>query len=205
MAAWIRARVLLLLALTSLAGPLAGSIAAQEHDNWYPADIRPPAGTRYPCALTALPPGLPGVPAADRRFINHVYSMILKAVQAKLVLQAALGKEKGEALDGRFTAYMRATDEALKKIQAEPVPEGLPSFTDDVVQAIKLQRAFFRKAVTARHRGMSLEEIFRFQEARDASGLLLRAWAKMARRYEGAWAPTTKDSIYHHLCALDFF
>ena len=25
-------------------------------DNWYPADITPPAGTQYPCALTALPP-----------------------------------------------------------------------------------------------------------------------------------------------------
>jgi hypothetical protein len=201
MAAWIRARVLLLLALTSLAKPASG----QEPDNWYPADIRPPAGTQYPCALTALPPGLPGIPAADRRFVNHVYSMILKAVQAKLVLQAALGEEKGEALDARFTAYMRATTEALKKIEAEPVPEGLPSFTADVIEAIKLQRAFFRKAVTARHRGGSLEEIFQFPEARDASKLLLRAWAKMARRYQSAWAPATKDSIYHHLCALDFF
>jgi hypothetical protein len=205
MAAWIRARVLLLLSLTSLAGPLTGSIAAQELDNWYPVDISPPAGTQYPCALTALPPGLPGIPSADRRFINHVYSMILKAVQAKLVLQAALDQEKGEALDARFTAYMRTTDEALKKIQAEPVPEGLPSFTADVIQAIKLQRAFFRKAVTARQRGMSLEEVFHFPEARDASGLLLRAWAKMARRYKDAWTPATKDSIYHHLCALDFF
>jgi hypothetical protein len=201
MAAWIRARVLLLLALTGLAAP--GS--SQNPENWYPADISPPAGTRYPCALTALPPGLPGIPSADRQFINHVYSMILKAVQAKLVLQAALGEEKGEALDGRFADYMRTTDGALKKIQAEPVPEGLPSFTTDVLEAIKLQRTFFRKAVTARQRGMSLEEVFRFPEARDASNLLLRAWAKMARRYEGAWTAATKDSIYHHLCALDFF
>lgn len=206
MAAWIRARVLLLLALTSLTGPGFTSTArAQELDNWYPADIRPPAGTQYPCALTALPPGLPGIPPADRRFVNHVYSMILKAVQAKLVLQAALDEEKGEALDARFTAYMRTTTEVLKKIEAEPIPEGLPSFTTDVTEAIKLQRAFFRKAVTARHQGLSLKEIFHFQEARDASNLLLRAWSKMARRYQGAWAPATQDSIYHHLCALDFF
>jgi hypothetical protein len=201
MAPSIRARVLLLLALTSLATPAP----AQETDDWYPADIRPPAGTHYPCALTALPAGLPGIPPADRRFVNHVCSRILKAVQAKLLLQAALGREKAEVLDARLTAYMQTTGEALEKIQAEPVPEGLPAFTTDVTEAIQLQRAFFRKAVTARQRGMPLEEIFRFPEARDASNLLLRAWAKMARRYQDAWAPATKDSIYHHLCALDFF
>lgn len=135
----------------------------------------------------------------------HCPRACLKSVQAKLVLQAALNEEKGKALDARLTAYLRNTDEALKKIEAEPVPEGLPAFTADVVEAIKLQRAFFRKAVTARGRGLSLEEIFQFPEARDASKLLLGAWAKMAKRYQGAWAPDTKDSIYHHLCALDFF
>jgi hypothetical protein len=32
----------------------------------YPTDITPPPGTRYPCALTALPPGLPGVRFSPR-------------------------------------------------------------------------------------------------------------------------------------------
>lgn len=68
------------------------------YEDWYPADITPPAGTQYPCALTALPRGLPGIPAGDRRFVNHVYSAVLKATQAKLVLLSALHGSDASAL-----------------------------------------------------------------------------------------------------------
>ena len=71
--------------------------------------------------------------------------------------------------------------------------------------AIELQRAFFRKAVAARAHGTSYEQMFRIPEARQASRLLLGAWSKMARRYDGAWSAETRNSVYHHLCALDFF
>jgi hypothetical protein len=204
MAASIPSRGLTLALLLSLGAAIsAASPSGAGSDNWYPADVTPPAGTHYPCALTALPPGLPGIPAADRRFVNHVYSMVLRAVQAKLVLLAAM--EKGQGLEPRLADYLRSTDEALRKIQGEPVPAGLSPFAADVTQAIELQRSFFRKAVIARGRDSSIEAIFRFPEAKGASSHLLGAWSKMTHRYHGAWTPETKDSLYHHLCALDFF
>lgn len=202
MGASIRGRALLPALLLSLGIPVTA--AAPGAGNWYPADITPPPGTHYPCALTALPPGLPGIPAPERQLINHVYSMVLKSTQAKLVLLAAM--EKGQSgLEPRLADYLRTTDEALRKIQGEPVPAGLEPFKGNVTNAIELQRAFFRKAVAARSQGTSYQDLFRYPEARQASRLLLGAWSKMAQRYQGAWSPETKDSIYHHLCALDFF
>jgi len=32
----------------------------------------------------------------------------------------------------------------------------------------------------------------------------IRAWSRMQARYPG-WSSETRDSIYHHLCALDLF
>jgi hypothetical protein len=171
---------------------------------WYPTDIRLPPGIYYPCALTALPPNLPGIPATDRRFIDHVYSMILKTTQAKLVLLAAIEKRQ-TGLEPHLADFLRITDETIRKIQSEPVPDGLALFAANVTNAIELQRAFFRKAIPARAHGTSYKEVFRIPEARQASRLLLGAWSKMAHRYHGAWSPETKNSIYHHLCALDFF
>lgn len=205
MAASIRSRAPRVLLLLSLGSVMAGAAPpGAGSGNWYPADITPPPGTHYPCALTALPPGLPGIPAADRRFIDHVYSMVLKTTQAKLVLLTATEKSQ-TGLEPRLADYLRTTDETLRKIQAEPVPDGLAPFAGNVTNAIELQRAFFRKAIPARAHGTSYEQVFRIPEARQASRLLLGAWSKMTRRYDGAWSPATRDSMYHHLCALDFF
>jgi hypothetical protein len=203
MAASIRSRALPAALLLSL-GALTAGATPTGSGIWYPADITPPPGTSYPCALTALPPGLPGIPAADRRFIDHVYSMVLKTTQAKLVLLAATEKNQ-TGLEPRLADYLRTTDETLRKIEAEPVPDGLAPFAGNVTNAIELQRTFFRKAVDARAHGTSYQQMFRIPEARQASRLLLGAWSKMAHRYHGAWSPEIKNSLYHHLCALDFF
>jgi hypothetical protein len=89
-----RARGAFLLGLVLLA---AKGAAPQDA---YPSDITPPAGTQYPCALTALPRGLPGIPEADREYINRTYARILRATQAKLVLLKAL--EERRDLDARL-------------------------------------------------------------------------------------------------------
>jgi len=49
-----------------------------------------------------------------------------------------------------------------------------------------------------------MADVFALSEAREASGRLISAWGKMEARYP-AWSDATKDSIFHHLCALDFF
>ena len=65
-------------------------------DDVYPRDITPPAGTQYPCALTALPRSLPGIPEADRAYINRTYARVLRATHAKLVLLNGQAYQIGE-------------------------------------------------------------------------------------------------------------
>lgn len=205
MAAWIRGSVLLLAAAVTGAAVLqAGASAIPPGEDWYPADIAPPPGTQYPCALTALPRDLPGIPAGDRRFINHVYSMLLRATQAKLVLQKALGDGNGPRLATAHADYRRITGDALAKIRAEPVPAGLERFREDVTAALDLQRSTFEQAVKARVGGGPAGEEYRLPEGRAASQRLIAAWAKMTQRYP-AWSAEMRDSVYHHLCALDLF
>lgn len=204
-AAWIRASVLLLVALLAEVGGLHGAPPDTAlEDDWYPADISPPPGTRYPCALTALPRGLPGIPEGDRRFINHVYTLILRETQAKLVLQKALAEGQGPGLAIALARYRRTTEDALAKIRAEPLPSGLESFTADVIAAIALQRSAFEQAVKARLDGKPAGEEYRAPEGRTASRRLIGAWHKMMRRYPDL-PPDMRDSVYHHLCALDLF
>ena len=185
----------------STAAAIAAPAAQAGFEDWYPRDIQPPPGTRYPCALTALPPGLPGIPADEHRFINHIYALILRATQAKLVMLREL---EGAAAAAAWAGYQRDTQAALRTLRAEPPPAGLAAFRDRVAAAIELQMTFFAKALDAHRHGQTLAQIFRIPEARAASARLQAAWAQMAARYPD-WPAATRDSIYHHLCALDLF
>jgi len=168
----------------------------------YPADITPPPGTRYPCALTALPRGLPGVPEADRDYLNRTYARILRATQAKLVLLKAL--EEGRAIGPALDRYRDATGGLVARQNGERSPGGLEPFQVDVLAALALQQAFFSKAAALRQAGGGMDEVYSVAEGRQASARLIAAWSRMQARYPG-WPPETRDSIYHHLCALDLF
>jgi hypothetical protein len=168
----------------------------------YPADITPPPGTRYPCALTALPRGLPGVPEGDRGYINRTYGRILRATQAKLVLMKEL--EAGRGIDPALGRYEEAADALAARQGAERPPAGLEPFQEDVLAALSLQQAFFSKAAALRRSGRGMDEVYAVAEGRQASARLVAAWGRMQARYPG-WPPETRDSIYHHLCALDLF
>jgi hypothetical protein len=179
---------------------LAGSaVSAQDS---YPADIAPPPGTRYPCALTALPRELPGIPEADRAYINRTYARVLRATQTKLVLLKAL--EDGQGMSTAAARYREAVDGLRARQGADAVPSGLLAFQQDVLAALELQQGFFAKAVELRERGLSMSEAYQLQEGRQASARLVGAWSQMQARYP-AWSAETRDSIYHHLCALDLF
>lgn len=180
---------------------LLGAPLATAQDD-YPADITPPPGTRYPCALTALPRGLPGIPETDRAFINHSYSRILRATQAKLVLLNALEQQRDTS--ARLLRYQETIEALLARQAAEPVPGGLEPFQQDVLTALQLQRNFFFKAQAERERGDSMDDVNRIPEGRQASARLVAAWGRMQARYPG-WPSGTRESIYHHLCALDLF
>jgi hypothetical protein len=188
-------RVRLLMALI-----LAGGVA-RASDDVYPADITPPPGTQYHCALTALPKALPGIPESDRAYINRTYARILRATQTKLVVLKSL--EEGRDVAGAVGRYLEATSGIVERVRAEPAPPGLEAFQDDVASALVLQQSFFRQSVAVRARA-TMTDVYAIPEGRQASARLFGAWGKMTARYP-AWSAETRDSIYHHLCALDLF
>ena len=49
-----------------------------------------------------------------------------------------------------------------------------------------------------------MDEAYQLPQGRQASARLVGAWSQMQARYP-AWSAATRDSIYHHLCALDLF
>lgn len=176
--------------------------AAEKYQSWYPASIALPAGLNYPCALTPLPRDLPGIPAADRAYIDHVYSMILKCVQAKTAMLANLNDPN--KVKAAYSRYYYDTKAAMDKIRSEPTPKGLESFRNQVLKAIGLQVVFFDKATKQAQTRVPFQSIMTIPEGKQASSALIAAWGKMTARYP-SWNKATKDSIYHHLCALDLF
>lgn len=154
-----------------------GLSARAQTSNWYPNSIALPSGHAYPCALTALPGNLEGVPPADRTFINHVYAMLLQCVQAKVLMLDALREDDG--FGSAYSRYYASTTQARQKIMAEPVPAALTPFRNGVVAAIDQQIQFFSKASQARQRGSSFGEIMNIPEGRQASNYLLQAWSVM--------------------------
>ena len=179
------------------------ALAQGNYQNLYPRDISLPSGHSYPCALTAMPANLEGIPAADRAFINHVYAMLLQCVQAKTVMVDTLRADSG-GFSQAYSSYYAKTTQARQKILAEPLPAGLQGFRDGVINALDQQILFFGKASRARTSGKSFQEIMSYSEGRNASSLLIGAWSAMSARYPGL-SPAVSDSAYHHLCALDLF
>lgn len=170
--------------------------------NRYPTDISLPHGVEYPCAVTALPGFLAGIPEEERNYINHVYAAIIGVVREKQVLLEAFNSS-GDGSQA-YANYVTVTDDALVSLKAEPVPAGLETFHQDVIASIDLHRTYFRKLKAARVGVSGSIDGRQFTEGQEASGRLMNAWNAMQARYEG-WSPAVKDSVYHHLCALDLY
>lgn len=196
-----RSLVVLAAALAVACTP-AGAAPQAVAEEPYPADITPPAGTSYPCALTALPRDLPGIPEGERAYVNRTYTRVLRATQAKLVLLKAL--DENAALDDALGRYREKTSTLSARLASDPPPAGLEGFRDDVTAALALQQAFFDKGVPLRRAGADMAAVYRVPEGRQASARLIAAWGKMQGRYP-SWSAATRDSVYHHLCALDLF
>ncbi|HVT04333.1 MAG TPA: hypothetical protein VHL58_13275 [Thermoanaerobaculia bacterium] len=195
-------------ATTAVSRPLpvmhqrSAQLAAPSSIDTYPDDITPPPGTSYPCALTALPKSLPGIPESDRAYINRTYTRVLRATQAKLIVLKALYDQKD--ISASQARYDSTIDQITAAVRDDEVPSGLEPFRDDIVAALDLQRIFFRKAVPLREAGREMDEVYGVGEGHEASSRLMSAWGRMSARYPG-WGVDTQDSIYHHLCALDLF
>lgn len=177
--------------------------AQQKADDWYPQNIGPPAGHKYPCALTALPKDLTGIPPAERRFVNHTYSLILKCLQAKLVMIDTLF-QPNQSYKNAYATYYRDVVAARQRLMAEPVPAGCEPFRNSVVAAIDKQIQYFGKATTLRQAGGSAQDVLNVPEGKVASAILQQAWSQMSSKYP-SMSPAVHDSTYHHLCAMDVF
>lgn len=130
--------------------------------------------------------------------------MILKCLQAKMIMLDTLNSRDKGSYSQAYSTYESESRAALKKLGAEPCPSGLESFRDDVTQAVEKQISFFKTAVKMRESGESMQQVMALPAGQEASRLLQSAWGKMAARYP-SWSNEVKDSIYHHLCALDLF
>ena len=116
-----------------------------------------------------------------------------------------VSKQEGQRdLAAGLRDYVATIDDARQAIEAEPVPPGLKAFHGKLLEALTLQQTFFTKAVEASDDGQPWEAVIAIPEGKQASSLLINAWGDMQRRYPG-WTPAVKDSVYHHLCALDLF
>lgn len=213
-------RVVLLLPLVSLVGcprrpppprsaePAPASArpsaaGAATYVDWYPEDISLPPGVEYPCAVTALPAELSGVPEEDRGYLNHACALVIGVVREKQTLLTTLGRREDGSAD--LAAYLEVSAEARRRLHAEPVPAGLETFHEHVLAALDLHRTFFEQAVVRGAQGASMKELHQLPEGRSASRLLMAAWGELDRRYGSSWSAAVKDSVYHHLCALDLF
>ena len=171
-------------------------------DSWYPKTAEPYPGTTFHCALTALPADQPGINSTDREFFDHSCAVLLRCAQEKELMLTALSDNKGAQALAR---YERATKEQLDRLKTVVAPAGLESFKSDVDGAISLQMLFFQKAVKARQDGTDMKGAMAIPEGREASQKLFAAWDVFQKRYLIFWGGSTKDCIYHHLCAYDLF
>jgi hypothetical protein len=170
--------------------------------NWYPKSADPYPGTAFHCDLKGLPPDMPGIKTEDREFIDHSCAVLLKCAQEKELMLTALNNNKGTQALPR---YEKAVREQLEKLKTVSPPSGLEPFKADVIKAISLQIDFFRKAVKAKEAKTDINSIMSMPEGKQASQYLFAAWDEIQRRYLFFWGGSSKDCIYHHLCAFDLF
>jgi hypothetical protein len=98
-----------------------------------------------------------------------------------LLLLKAL--EEGQDVPGALARYQDATRRLGERLGAEPAPNGLAPFQDDVLAALTLQQAFFAKAAPLRQAGRSMADVYQIAEGRQASARLISAWGRMQARY----------------------
>ena len=103
-----------------------------------------------------------------------------------------------------YTTYYFSTVSARQKFLQLATPKGLEGFKNDVINGLDKQIVFFQKSAKMRADGKSAQDILAIPEGKAASSLYMSAWQKIETCYPGLSAPV-KDSMYHHLCALDIF
>lgn len=171
--------------------------------SWYPQSISLPANHKYPCTLNPLPRDLTGIPQNEKLYVDHSFSLLLKMLQAKIVMFDTVSWDN-QQYQSAYSTYYSNTVSARQKFLQIATPKGLEGFRNDVVNGLDKQIVFFQKAAKMRTEGKSAQDVLAIPEGKIASSLFISAWQKIAARYPNM-SPPVKDSMYHHLCALDIF
>lgn len=170
---------------------------------WYPQSIALPANHRYPCTLNPLPRDLTGILPSEKLYVDHAFSLLLKMLQAKIVMFDTVSWDN-QQYSSAYSSYYSNTVSARQKFLQLATPKGLEGFRNDVVNGLDKQVVFFQKAAQMRSQGKSAQDIMSIPEGKLASSLYISAWQKISSRYPNM-STSVKDSMYHHLCALDIF
>lgn len=170
---------------------------------WYPQSIALPANHRYPCTLNPLPRDMTGIPKNERLYVDHSFTLLLKMLQARIIMFDTVSWDNQQYQSAYKTYYSNTVSARQKFLQITP-PKGLEGFRNDVVNGLDKQIIFFQKATKMRTDGKSAQDIMSIPEGKMASNLYISAWQKISTHYPQL-STTVKDSMYHHLCALDIF
>jgi hypothetical protein len=171
-------------------------------EKWYPSSAAPYPGTAFHCDLRPLPSDMPGIKDEDKEFIDHACAVLLKCAQEKEGMLLAL---RNNTQTKQLPVYVAAVSSQIARLKGVTAPKGLETFQSDVESAINLQVEFFKLATIKRSEGTAYDAIMAIPEGKQASQKLFGAWDEMQKRYWLFWNGPSKDSIYHHLCALDLY
>ncbi len=174
---------------------------AVEFQDRYPKDTTPPAGARYPCPFTPLPPDMTGIPPSHRGYVNHVCGLLVRAIHVRL--EACDGGWPPKPPEGLLDRYLYVTKDIVAKLKKEPVPPSMAEAHKQLLECLELQMTFFQRGYEARGSGQSWEQIVKaIPEEQKAHLGLMGVWSAWQARYSGM-SPAVSDSVCHHFCALD--
>ncbi|WP_372365989.1 peroxiredoxin family protein [Candidatus Uabimicrobium sp. HlEnr_7] len=162
----------------------------------YPRNTDAPQGTKYPCAFSPLPSHLKGVPQQHHTFVAKFFAQIVKAIHARLKIHETL-YNRDLSRKKRLKEYQKQLKVIVQNLKRINAPDKkLQKIPEDIVSALLFQEKAY----------ISFVETGTFSKAKGKAGskILLKNWQQISKYYK-KMNPDVKNSVYHHLCALDIY
>ena len=174
----------------------------------YPARIAPPEGQQWPSPITPLPDPLEGIPRADVKYVETVYTVTLEAIDARIRMLHSLKRfQEGKPLlqggqqvsmKDMHRRYQDATSALVTRLDQLDPPGPLAKFHQALLEGIKQQLLLFNKARETKLPVARLNELSAGKRAKYHCG---RAWGLFKQAYPELGADTAA-ACKSHLTAL---
>ncbi len=172
------------------------------YENWYPANIAPPPGLKYPCGIVSLMTVIHKFPPKEQPFINHVFAVVLKAAHGKMkIWKNYQTYNTNPGMDHQV--YKAEVMPLLNQLRTIPAPEpGLNAVKGAIFQAIGWQNNFFGRAQPL---VMQRAPLVEFASIPDGRMLVMRMNEAKAAvdQYYSNLDPQARSVLQQHLCVLD--